>query len=57
MWFYFQIKHFHPILTNLFLFKENILDRVYEYFFGYYKHPLKRLFQFSNIKKIHKLFK
>jgi len=57
MWFYFQIKHFHPILTNLFLFKENFLDRVYEYFFGYYKHPLKRLFQFSNIKKIHKLFK
>ena len=57
IWFYFQIKHFHPILTNLFLFKEKFLDRVFEYFFGYYKHPLKRLFQFSNIKKIPKLFK
>ena len=57
MWVYFKIKHFHPIFTNFFLFKEKFLDRVYEYFFGYYKNPIKRFFQFSNIKKIPKLFK
>ena len=32
MWVYFKIKHFHPIFTNFFLFKEKFLDRVYEYF-------------------------
>lgn len=57
MWIYFKIKHFHSIFTNFFLFKEKIIDRVYEYFFGYYKNPIKRFFQFSNIKKIPKLFK
>ena len=56
-WIYYNIKHFHPALTKFFLFKEKILDRVYEYFFGYYKNPIKRLFQLSNLKKIPKLFK
>ena len=32
-------------------FKENFLDRVYEYFFGYYKHPLKTFIPIFEHKK------
>lgn len=38
------------------LFQEKVIDRVYEYFFGYYKSPIKRLFQFKNLTKIKRLF-
>ncbi len=37
--------------------REQVLDRVVEYFFGYYQHPLKRLFQWRNVSKIKKLFR
>lgn len=37
-------------------FQEKIIDRTYEYFFGYYKSPIKRLFQFKNLTKIKRLF-
>lgn len=38
-------------------FNEDVLYRVYEYFFGYYMNPLKRILQFRNIRKIKRLFK
>lgn len=57
MWMLFRIKHSSVITFNVFFLKEKILDRVYEYFFGYYQNPFKRLFQFSNIRKIPRLLK
>jgi hypothetical protein len=38
-------------------FHEKVLYRIYEYFFGYYMNPLKRLLQFRNIRKAGRLFK
>jgi len=56
-WFEWRLKNSSKITVTLFNFKEKIIDRVYEYFFGYYKNPFVRLFQFSNIKKIGRLFR
>ncbi len=36
---------------------ENVLYRIYEYFFGYYMNPLKRILQVGNIRKIKRLFR
>lgn len=55
-WRLFGMKHSTVYITKLFDFKEKIIDRTYEYFFGYYKNPLKRLLEFSNIHKIKRLF-
>lgn len=55
MWHLYRFKHSSSSVKRFFVFKERILDRVVEYFFGYYKNPVKRLFQFKNIKKIKKL--
>jgi poly-gamma-glutamate synthesis protein (capsule biosynthesis protein) len=38
-------------------FREKVLGRIYEYFFGYYMNPLCRLFQFGNIRKAVRLFR
>lgn len=56
-WFLHKIKYSSHIMTILFNFKENVLDRIYEYFFGYYKNPIRRALQFSNGKKIQRLFR
>lgn len=56
-WLHFRLKHKSSYATKLFDFKEKVLDRVYEYFWGYYKNPIKRLFQISNLGKISRLFK
>ena len=32
--------------------KETFIDRVVEYFFGYYRSPIKQLLRVSNLKKI-----
>ncbi|APF20142.1 capsule synthesis protein PGA_cap [Caldithrix abyssi DSM 13497] len=32
--------------------KESYIDRIYEYFFGYYRNPLKQLFNIKNFRKI-----
>ncbi len=55
-WQFFAVKHSSAFATKIFLFKEKILDRIYEYFFGYYKKPLKQLFQLSNIRKLKRLY-
>lgn len=56
-WVLLKFKYSSSIAKSLFNFKENVIDRVYEYFCGYYQHPLKRALQIGNIKKIGKLFK
>ena len=38
-------------------FNENVLYRIYEYFFGYYMNPFKRILQTGNIRKIKRLFR
>lgn len=54
-WKEFRIKQKNKLMVRLFNFKESVIDRIFEYFFGYYKNPLKRLLQFSNLKKIRRL--
>lgn len=55
-WLHYKIKHSCRFFEKLYNFNEQVLYRIYEYFFGYYKNPISRLFQFSNIKKIKRLF-
>lgn len=38
-------------------FYERVLSRIWEYFFGYYMNPLKRLVQAGNIRKVARLFR
>lgn len=56
VWVHYKIKNSGCLFNKLYNFQEKFLYRIYEYFFGYYKNPIKRLFAFSNIKKIKKLF-
>jgi hypothetical protein len=56
-WIFYRLKQSNRSIGYLFLFKEKVLDRIYEYFFGYYLNPFKRLTQIENIKKIGRLFK
>ena len=55
-WRLYRIKHSHSLMERLFDFQEKVLHRIYEYFFGYYQHPLKRICQISNLKKVRRLF-
>jgi poly-gamma-glutamate synthesis protein (capsule biosynthesis protein) len=55
-WKCYNLKQKYKIVNRIIVFKEKVLDRVFEYFLGYYKNPVKRLFQLSNLKKIKKLF-
>jgi poly-gamma-glutamate capsule biosynthesis protein CapA/YwtB (metallophosphatase superfamily) len=45
------------IIRKMVILKEKVFDIIIEYFFGYYKNPIKQMFKFSNIKKIGRLFK
>ena len=56
-WRLYKLKNSSVIFEYIFNFKEKVLNRVYDYFFGYYQNPIKRLFQFSNIRKIIRLFR
>lgn len=56
IWHLYKLKKNHAVIRKLINFNEKVLYRSYEYFFGYYQNPVKRLFQISNIKKIKKLF-
>ena len=43
----------YGFVKTLMSFKEAVIDRLYEYFFGYYRNPFKQLFQIGpNFKKI-----
>ena len=42
----------NTFIKKLMRIKESFIDRTYEYFFGYYRNPLKQLFAFRNFKKI-----
>jgi len=55
-WRLYNLKENNVVLRKLINFNEKVVYRIYEYFFGYYQNPIKRVFQISNIKKIKKLF-
>ena len=55
-WLLYRIKNSSPFMIRLFDFHEKVLYRIYEYFFGYYQHPIKRLLQINNVFKIRRLF-
>lgn len=52
-----SIRSKSQVINYLVRFNEDVLYRVYEYFFGYYMNPFKRLLQAGNIKKIKRLFR
>jgi hypothetical protein len=56
-WIFYRLKESSWIFKFFISFNEKVIYRIYEYFFGYYQSPIKRLFQLSNIKKMKKLFK
>lgn len=54
-WKLLKLARKYVLLRKWIVIKERFIDRVFEYFFGYYQHPLIRLFQLNNLKKIKKL--
>jgi hypothetical protein len=50
--FYMRLFHRYRFLYRLQKIKEVFIDRVFEYFFGYYRNPLVQLFSVANLKKI-----
>lgn len=56
-WRMYELSKRNKIVMKFRKFNERTIYRVYEYFFGYYQNPIKRLFQVQNIKKIKKIFK
>lgn len=55
-WMEYRLINNSKLVKKIFVFKEEVLNRVYEYFFGYYQNPIKRLFQIANLRKVKKLF-
>ncbi len=51
------IRERSRVAASVIKFYERILSRIWEYFFGYYMNPLKRLFQVGNIRKGFRLFR
>lgn len=52
-----RIRSKNKLINHLVRFNEDVLYRVYEYFFGYYMNPFRRLLQAGNIRKIKRLFR
>ena len=52
-----SLRSKNRLINYIVRFNEDVLYRVYEYFFGYYMNPFRRLLQVSNIRKIKRLFR
>ena len=50
------LSHRYKLVSFMISLKEGFIDRVIEYFFGYYKNPIKELLNVKNILKIPILF-
>ena len=48
-----KLVHQSNFAYHMLLFKEAFIDRMVDYFFGYYRNPFKQLVSVSNWKKIH----
>jgi len=57
IWRYINLSNKYVLVKKIIFFKENTLDRITEYFFGYYHNPILRLFQVKNLFKLKKIFK
>ena len=55
-WRLYRIKNTSRFMVWLFDFYEKVFYRVFEYFFGYYQNPLRRLIQLRNLGKLRRLF-
>lgn len=51
MLFFMRLGHKYRFFRGLLKIKEVVIDRLVEYFFGYYRNPLVQLFSFSNLGK------
>lgn len=49
--YYTKLKHKWTLINFIINFKEGIIDRVWEFLFGYYRNPLVQLFRFKTYKK------
>lgn len=55
-WRVYRLMNKYKMIKNLVYFKESVVDRSFDYFFGYYNNFFVRLMQLGNLKKIKKLF-
>jgi len=49
---FMRLVHRSKLMFKILLFKEAVFDRLHDYFFGYYRNPLKQIFSISNFRKI-----
>lgn len=47
-----KLKNKNTIVNLIITIKETYIDRLYEYFFGYYRNPLKETFNYKNFNKV-----
>ena len=52
-----RIRDRSRVAAAVIRFHEKVLSRIYEYFFGYYMNPVRRLLQTGNIRKAARLFR
>ena len=57
LFWFMKIQHKNKILNYIFAMKENYIDRMIDYLFGYYRNPIVNLLKLSNIKKFKKLYR
>lgn len=51
-WRCYKLKENHKVINRMVVLKEQVIDRVLEYFFGYYRTPFLHILEFNNYKKI-----
>ena len=56
-WKLYNLSRKYRLIMTIRNIKEKIIDRIHEYFFGYYHNPIGRFLQFKNILKIKKILK
>jgi len=58
-WLYllYKLRNKYNLIKTFTHIKETILDRLFEYFFGYYRNPFKQLGLITNIKKLRYIFR
>ena len=52
-----RIRDRSRVAAAVIRFHEKVLSRIYEYLFGYYMNPVRRLFQAGYVRKVVKLFR
>lgn len=56
-WRIYKLSEKSNLILKIRKFNEKVCYRIYEYFFGYYQNPVKRLFQLGNLRKLKKILK